>query len=82
MAAHAPADMQEFMERFPSWPKDSLKQIIDIEAGSRWTIRDIGIVQVLRQDLSRDFPHGFKISSWKLARGSGRVLRFRELSSF
>jgi hypothetical protein len=54
--ARTPADVQEFIERFSSWPQDSLKQRVDIDSGSRWTIRDIGTFQVLRIDMSREFP--------------------------
>jgi hypothetical protein len=56
MAARTPANVKRFPERFPSWPGDSLAQRIDIEAGSWWTIRDIGTFQILRQRETKDFP--------------------------
>lgn len=56
MALHIPTDLTTFLECFPSWPDDSLAHRTDIEAGSRWRIRDIGTFQVLCPDRRRDFP--------------------------
>ncbi|KAH7317326.1 hypothetical protein BKA65DRAFT_483561 [Rhexocercosporidium sp. MPI-PUGE-AT-0058] len=56
MTTNTPVDVEEFFLRFPDWPEDSLEHRIDIEAGSRWTIRDIGTFQVLRVDRGKDFP--------------------------
>jgi hypothetical protein len=56
MAIRTPSNVRGFLERFPDWPRDSLEQRSDIEAGSRWTIRDIGTFQILRLEIRRDFP--------------------------
>jgi hypothetical protein len=56
MTLHTPVNVEEFFQRFPDWPEDSLEQRIDIEAGSRWKIRDIGTFQVLRRDGGKNFP--------------------------
>ena len=46
----------EFLERFRDWPNDSLEQRSDIEAGSGWTIRDIGTFYILRLEIVKDIP--------------------------
>ncbi|TAQ84966.1 hypothetical protein B7494_g6717 [Chlorociboria aeruginascens] len=56
MAMRIPSNVREFLERFADWPNDSQEQRGDIEAGSRWTIRDIGTFQILRLEMRRDFP--------------------------
>lgn len=56
MASRIPADITAFSQCFPSWPDDSLANRTDIEAGSRWTIPDIGTFQVLCLKPIKVFP--------------------------
>jgi hypothetical protein len=52
----SPKDVAAFFACFPHWPADSLKHRTDIEAGSRWGLREIGTFKLLRQKLGNRFP--------------------------
>ena len=51
-----PKDPPAFFACFPNWPADSLEHRTDIEAGSRWGLREIGSFKLLRQKLGSRFP--------------------------
>jgi hypothetical protein len=51
-----PADATQFSVCFPNWPADSLEHRIDIEAGSKWGLREIGSFKLLRRRYGARFP--------------------------
>ncbi|KAH7418913.1 hypothetical protein BKA64DRAFT_211816 [Cadophora sp. MPI-SDFR-AT-0126] len=51
-----PEDAPQFFACFPNWPADSLEHRTDIEAGSKWGLREIGSFKLLRQSRGLRFP--------------------------
>jgi hypothetical protein len=58
MSPQIPSDLSTFLELFPDWPDHSLSLICrqDLTEGSKWTLQDLGIFQVLRHKVQKEFP--------------------------
>src|SRR6266536_4223176 len=52
----SPKDVPQFFACFPNWPADSLEHRANIEAGSKWGLREIGSFKLLRRSHGPRFP--------------------------
>jgi len=55
--ALSPANASQFQACFPNWITDSLADRTDIEAGSKWGLREIGSFKLLRTKFGPRFPY-------------------------
>jgi hypothetical protein len=51
-----PTNAAQFAACFPNWPADSLEHRLNIEAGSRWGLHEIGTFKLLRQRNGKGVP--------------------------